>query len=73
MQRAISGLCVAWKPLMAPQAMEMNRQGKIGFWVSAPPGVLRSPSHTSGMSGNLTKRTTISATAMKIRAKAKSG
>ena len=73
MQRAISGLCVAWKPLIAPQAMEMNRHGKIGFLVSAPPGVSLSPSHTSGMSGNLTNSTTISEMAMKIRAKANSG
>ena len=29
-QRAISGDCVAWKPLTAPQAMVMNITGKSG-------------------------------------------
>ncbi len=73
MQRAISGLCVAWKPLMAPHAMEMNKQGNMGLLVRDPPGVFRSPSQTSGISGNLTNSTTISATAMKIRANANMG
>ena len=30
MQRAIMGLCVAWKPLTAPHAMVMKSIGKMG-------------------------------------------
>ena len=70
MQRAIKGLCVAWKPLMAPQAMVMNRQGKILFGVRA--GTLK-PSHNSGMSGCFTNSITNKAPAMNSSEKAKSG
>ena len=70
MQRAMSGLCVAWKPLMAPQAMVMNRQGKTAFGVNASPG---SPSQSSGIAGHFTKSITSSAPAMNIREKAKRG
>ena len=71
----MSGLWVEWKPLMAPQAMVMNRQGNSvsvnEASVAAP--LLPSPSHSSGSWGISTKRHTISATAMKSREKAKRG
>ena len=70
MQRAMRGLCVAWKPLMAPQAIVINRQGKMLFGVSA--GTL-SPSHTSGMSGCYTNSITSRAEAMNSSEKAKTG
>lgn len=49
-QRAISGDWVAWKPLIAPQAMEMNIIGKIGFFSYLVPN----PFHISGKSGLFT-------------------
>ena len=68
------GLWVAWKPLMAPHAMVMNRQGNIGCPLTPTEGPLFArPSQNSGMVGHLTNRPIISATAMKIRAKAKRG
>ena len=70
MHLAMSGLCVAWKPLIAPQAMVMNRQGKIvpDFGL-----MLARPSVSSGSDGHLTNSTTISATAMNSMAMAKNG
>ena len=73
-QRAMRGLCVAWNPLMAPQAMVMKRQGKTGSEkpkVSCP--ILPNPSQTSGKVGIFTNITTIKANAMKIREKANKG
>ncbi len=74
MQRAISGLCVAWKPLTAPQAMVMNRHGKIGcpFTPSDGPRFPR-PSQSSGIVGHLTMRHTSRAAAMNSSARAKTG
>ena len=63
MQRAMRGLCVAWKPLMAPQAMEMNIMGNTGL-VSACGWWFDRPSHTSGMSTPCTTKATTMATAM---------
>ena len=70
MHRAIRGLWVPWNALIAPQAMVMNRQGKIG-WSAGPREP--SPSQISGREGHLMKRHTIRATAIKSRAKAKRG
>ena len=74
MQRAISGLWVAWKPLTAPQAIVMNRQGKMGC-PSRPtegPRFCR-PCQNSGREGHLMRRHTIRATAMNSRAAANTG
>ena len=70
MQRAISGLCVAWNPLIAPQAIVMNRQGNIG---PAAGLMLLRPSVSSGSCGHFIISTTRSATAMKSMAIANSG
>lgn len=53
MQRAIKGLCVAWKPLIAPHAMLTNMMGKTGS-AEALGWVFCNPSHTSGSAGWLT-------------------
>ena len=75
MHLAISGLCVAWKPLTAPQAMVMKRQGKIGWPEMRPEAspILEMPSQISGIEGHLMNRHTIKAMAMKINANAKTG
>ena len=75
MQRPISGLCVAWKPLMAPQAMVMKRQGNSWFdhEGSTVRALLPRPSHNYGISGHLARSTTINAAAIKSREKANSG
>ena len=82
-QRAINGLWVAWKPLMAPQAMVMKRHGKIGlFWTngSVPSHAgfsLRLQEarllHSSGKVGHLMNSPIISAPAIKSSEKAKRG
>ena len=74
-QRAMSGLCVAWNPLIAPQAMVMKRQGKI---LSVNDGscsfaILPRPSHSSGSTGILMRSITMRATAMKSREKENMG
>jgi hypothetical protein len=83
MQRAISGLCVAWKPEIAPQAIVMKRHGNIGslaIKLSVPRmdvGWLRllaaRLSHNSGIAGCFMKSPTRSAAAMNSREKANSG
>ncbi len=76
MQRAIMGLCVAWKPLIAPQAMVMHRAGKMSSLnVSGCVSLPRLPklSQISGRVGNFTSSTIVSDTAMKMRATANTG
>ena len=71
MQRAMSGDCVAWNPLMAPQAMEMNISGKIGC-----PGArffMPPASQNSGSAGCFTKSIARMPTAMNSSAAAKRG
>ena len=81
MQRAISGLWVAWNPLIAPQAMVMKRQGNT-VWsptrVFIPPCPsetcgIPSPFHISGIDGQWTKSPTIRAIAMNMSENAKIG
>ena len=68
------GLWVEWKPETAPQAIVMNRQGKIGWSFSATlPDHPPSPSHSSGIEGHFTTRQTRSAAAMKRRATENTG
>ena len=50
MQRAMSGDCVAWNPLIAPQAMLTNIMGKMGDLSYLVP----KPSHISGRAGDFT-------------------
>ena len=69
-QRAINGLWVAWKPLMAPQAMVINRHGKMLFVVSEASPI---PSQISGTSGFFTNSITINATAMNSSETANTG
>ena len=75
MHLPISGLCVAWNPLMAPQAMVMKRQGYN--WLdqeeSTVSALLPRPSHNSGTEGHLRNNTTIKAPAIKSSEKAKMG
>ena len=83
MQRAIKGLCVAWKPLMAPQAIVMNRQGTMGLFamnVSLPSHAgfgfrlaAERSLHSSGIVGCFTKRPTNRANAMNSNEKANNG
>ena len=66
----MSGLCVAWNPLTAPQAIVIKRQGKI-----AEPSRLGVEDifQTSGRVGHLISRYPPKATAIKSSAKAKIG
>ena len=74
MQRAIIGLCVAWKPLIAPQAIVMKRHGKIGCPLTPTEGpMLPIPSQNSGIEGQRTSRPTKRETAMNSSEKANSG
>ena len=74
MQRAINGLCVAWKPLMAPQATVMKSAGKmLSFSSNRSMPMFSKWSQSSGNTGIFTYRQAISATAMNNRAKAKMG
>ena len=63
MQRAISGDCVAWKPEIAPQAMEMNIIGKMGLLGASGWRFCR-PLHSSGISGLYKMNATTIATAI---------
>ena len=72
MHRAIRGDCVAWKPEMAPQAMETNIIGKMGF-ANELSDLLCSPCQNSGTAGCLTYIIIIMPKAMISRQTVKSG
>ena len=83
MQRAMSGLCVAWKPLIAPQAIVRNRQGNKGLLLKnvlvphSEAGVFLLEAskslHISGKAGILTNSMAISANAMNMSEMANNG
>ena len=69
MQRAIRGDCVAWNPLMAPQAILTNIIGKMGEGSYLDP----IPSHISGNLGELTNSIISTPKAMNSKAMANTG